>query len=1400
MASDIGVKLAVEGEKSFQSAIKSANAQIKAMDAELKAAIAGMDKMASSEEKAAAKSKILAQQVSVNKEKLETLNKKYDTAKDRLSALGAELERAKQEHGENSAEVTKAATAYNNQARAVADLERQIADTNTAINNETRELNQLNNKLLQTGQRLTSLGHDLQSTGQKITKVGTSMTKYVTTPLALVSAAAIKTTADFDSSMSKVQALSGATGKEFDALREKARALGADTKFSASEAADAMGNMALAGWDTQQMLTGIDGVLDLAAASGMDLAKSADVVAGNLAAFNMEAAESTRLADLIATAQAKSKTTADQLAEAYSTSATNMTQAGQAAETTTALLEGLASVNDTGSAAGTKLSAVMAQITKKMKNGKIAIGDTTVTVQDANGNFRDMIDIVEDVEKATYGMGDAERAAALQTTFNRQSMNGLNELLAVGSTQLRQYRTELENSSGSAAQMAETMQDNLLGQVTILKSQLQELAISFGDTMMPTIRGFVGSLQDAVDALNNMDDGTREMIVKAGLAAAAMGPVTHAVGKVTTGIGGAVAKAGEFATKLSGGGGVASALSSALGLGGTAGLAVAGLAAVTAGAIVFGHKIHDAIDPVIQIKKHLTELSDAQKRLSNAENIITLCTRYEELRAKTADTSLSAAELSAAQAELEEVRAALSEATNGAVSAEGEYNAALDKTVQAQKELAGVEKERSNQEIFTELVQGAKDYHKALEKQEKKKQEIAQAEEKVAHYTDQMTEATAKATSEIEKNGKISFSTKLAMDDAATCASGATKKYNKLQDELEELESATSEYESSLISLVRNGFLDAEDAATLLGTSEEGLRRKILALEQQELSAAKATQSTAEEHLDAAQAAQEQAEAEEELSTSLGEIKAAAQGALQAGGDLREKYDELKKQMDDLGESSDTEAQKMAELALHTLNLAATNQELTSSYSLMGIGAGDSLTSLSGFLIEAGISADEFASGVTSMRDSVVNDFQLIAEGNKISADQMVANLDANLKTQQAWSNNLKQLWEQSAAEQDNSVRAYINYLASKGPEYAGVVAEFAHGGYSKLQEAASLWSGIGEQSADDYAAGIYMQQYLSGEAGEAVGREAIDSASKLDYSGSGQDAGESWTGSFAQADGQTAGQTVMKSVVSGMNSQKSSLQSTAKDLASTVTNAWATADSKFRKSGDTAGRSLKAGLNDQKQYIKTAAQGCADAVAQAWTQKDSAFRVSGSAASSAIAGGISSGSGGISSAAASAASSAYSAVRGLGWYGLGYNISAGIASGVRAGSGLITNAARSAASSALRSAKSTLGIHSPSRVFRDEVGKMIPSGMAEGILGAQGAVSRALEAVSDNALSALKGNMAPVDVSAAKSGMRTAAGGSASGTVINIYPQPGQDENTIAELVMRKLDRSVRRREGALA
>ncbi len=385
-------------------------------------------------------------------------------------------------------------------------------------------------------QEIAAKGEKLKTVGDNISNAGTKLLP-VTAGVVGLGTAAVKTAADFDSAMSKVAAVSGAAGSDLESLRDKAREMGEKTKFSASEAAEAMNYMAMAGWKTEDMLSGIEGVMNLAAASGEDLAATSDIVTDALTAFGLTAADSGHFADILAAASSNANTNVSMMGETFKYCAPVAGALGFSAEDTAEAIGLMANAGIKSSQAGTALRTIMNNLSGDVKICGSAIGEVTVATTNADGSMRDLSDILADCRTAFAGLTESEKAQAAESLVGKNAMSGFLALMNAGEGDIEKLSSAIANCDGTAAGMAETMQDNLAGQLQILKSQLEELAISFGELLMPAVRMIVGWIQKFVDWLNSMDEGTRKVIVTIALVAAAIGPVLIIVGKVISAVG-----------------------------------------------------------------------------------------------------------------------------------------------------------------------------------------------------------------------------------------------------------------------------------------------------------------------------------------------------------------------------------------------------------------------------------------------------------------------------------------------------------------------------------------------------------------------------------------------------------------------------------------------------------------------------------------------------------------------------------------------------------------------------------------------------------------------------------------------------------------------------------------------
>lgn len=463
---------------SLRAEMQAASRVVKVANSEFKAATAGMDDWSASADGLEAKIKQLSTV-------LKAQNRQVELAADELAKVEAE-------YGKNSAEADRARIKYNNfktaatqTQKALDQYEKELKETET----DTEDLTAATDKAGSGFTVFKGIVADLASSALKAgMRALKDFGKYV-----------IDVGANFEQSMSEVEAVSGASGDALTQMEEKAKELGSTTKFTAAEVADGFKYMALAGWDTADSLEAIDSVINLAAASGMDLGKASDMVTDYLAAFGLEAKDSAKMVDELVYAQSHSNTSTEQLGEAFGNAAAQMNAAGQSMETTIAVLEAMANQGTKGSEAGTALAAVMRDITQKMDEGAISIGNTSVAVMDSEGNFRSLTDILADVEKATKGMGTAERASALQKTFTARSIKAVNQVLNEGTDAVKDYQKALESSDGAAKKTADTMMDNFSGSVTKAKSAMEGLGVAIFDL----ISGPASSIVDVFTAATN---------------------------------------------------------------------------------------------------------------------------------------------------------------------------------------------------------------------------------------------------------------------------------------------------------------------------------------------------------------------------------------------------------------------------------------------------------------------------------------------------------------------------------------------------------------------------------------------------------------------------------------------------------------------------------------------------------------------------------------------------------------------------------------------------------------------------------------------------------------------------------------------------------------------------------
>lgn len=396
----------------------------------------------------------------------------------------------------------------------------------------------------------TKIGSNLQSTGKSITSAGKTLTTHVTVPIVGLGTAAVKTTSDFESTMSKVSAISGATGSDLDALNQKAQEMGAKTKFSATESAEAFTYMAMAGWKTEDMLQGIDGITALAAADGLDLATTSDIVTDALTAFGLSTDDSGHFADVLAAAASNANTNVSLLGESFKYAAPVAGALGYSAEDTAIALGLMANAGIKGSQGGTALRSSLSRLIKPTDDVAALMEQYGLSMTNTDGSMKSLGEVMEMLRTKMGGLSEAEQAQAVATLFGQEAMSGMLAVINASDSDYEKFTSAIYGADGAAQQMADTMLDNLSGQLTLFKSALEGLAIQFGEILMPYIKRFVQWLQNLVQKLQEMTPEQKEQIVKWAAFAAAIGPVLLAVGKFVTGIGNVISVFGKLKTAI----------------------------------------------------------------------------------------------------------------------------------------------------------------------------------------------------------------------------------------------------------------------------------------------------------------------------------------------------------------------------------------------------------------------------------------------------------------------------------------------------------------------------------------------------------------------------------------------------------------------------------------------------------------------------------------------------------------------------------------------------------------------------------------------------------------------------------------------------------------------------------
>lgn len=1106
----------------------------------------------------------------------------------------------------------------------------------------------------------------------------------------------------FEAGMSEVEAISGATGSELEALEDKAKSLGSSTKFSATEAASAMTNMSLAGWSVSQTLSGIDGVLQLAAASGMDLADASQVVTDNISSFGLEAESAMHIADMMAYAQANSSTTAAELGEAYKNCGANMNAAGQDIETTTSMLESLANNGLRGSEAGTALAAVMRDMTSKMKDGKIAVGDTSVAVMDSAGNFRDMTDILKDVEGATDGMGDAQKQAALMATFTSDSIKGLNMLLNTGADQVAGYEESLRNCSGAASDMADTMQDNLQGKLTELSSATEGLGIAVYDYIS-------GPLQSGVELLTDVVSGLTDAIT----------PQKDAM--------------------------------------------------------------EDMYDSVIQssedLKNNMQSIDDQfTGAMNGAENVGNLATRLEELNNVQDRTTVQRQEMAAIVDQLSQSIPELQGAYDSENDTLSVTNEELEKLVKnyqqtaVQQAVMAATQDLVNQKLEAQVqIDKAEDQKKSVEARKKLLQDELDLINQVKEHENDINIALQNGL-EFDADSAIDYQTE------------ALKMYKQALDDgvisLEEYQMAekaiSNDQMGNRFEVLTGTITQSGDATGVLATSvgelqdkEDALNSTIEDNTQLQKDADESIQSVTDSakelfdvKVDGTESTEDNTKAQEENADAINATGIAAAGA----GTALEGLNKTMEHSQEAADAAKTAMRQILDEYNSTMDSIKADLQDKISFADKFDGGDDITTEQMNENLQSWVDGiQNYQQNLQRLKEATDESGQAIFSAEFIQAIQEQGTDAANMLQHMVWTldnqgeygvEQLKGISKKWTDAMDISEDT-ATVMAANKTAYELAVGELGSTDYdfSDLREsidnavasAVEGWAELPAATQESLMQTVQMAQECGVQipegladgiaSGEITPQQAIDQLNGT-IEGTIQGVAEI---------ANKAGIQIPEEIQAGINAGGTQAVSAMQELLALIQQQAADAQSAGEDVGTAVGEGTQNSIKDQQSGVEQAGGEMASAGAKAAEEKKGEYEKAGTVAAQQYQTGINSGKSGAISASGTMASQAAAAVRTYqnSFYTAGYNAAAGVAQGISAGQSQVISASIRMINAGIAAAKAAAEIHSPSKKFEKEVGYQLPAGTASGITKntkvATAAAGKMSKAVLKNATSWLK-------------------------------------------------------------
>lgn len=515
-----GILVEIGGDTSgLQKAMRKVNTATSSLSKELRGVNSLLKLDPRNTELVSQRQKILAENIEATSKKLEELKKVEEMANSERNKVSDENYR---------------------------NLQREIANTEYKL----KQLQVQASKWTKAGESLEEFSNKVTRISEKIDGLGSTLTTGLTLPIFAIGTAATTVGNEFEAKMSKVQAIAGATKEELEKLTDTAIELGSKTSFSSSQVAEGMENLASAGFDTNEIIKSMPGLLDLAASSGTELAAAAEITASAIRGFGLEANTSAHIADVFAEAAARTNAQTEDMGEAMKYVAPVAKTVGLSIEETAAAIGIMSDAGVKGSQAGTTLRGGLTRIVKPTKMVRDAMQELGVEFYNSNGKMKSLTEIIQTLQEHTKGLTDETKNQALAQIFGTEALSGMLALVNRGSSELESMTKSFKECDGAAAEMAETMLDNTAGSLESLSGSFESAGIAIQKALSPQIRDLAKWIQGLVDDFTELSEEEQQNIVKNALLVASIGPAVKILGKLGKGIGSATKSLSTFTKAL----------------------------------------------------------------------------------------------------------------------------------------------------------------------------------------------------------------------------------------------------------------------------------------------------------------------------------------------------------------------------------------------------------------------------------------------------------------------------------------------------------------------------------------------------------------------------------------------------------------------------------------------------------------------------------------------------------------------------------------------------------------------------------------------------------------------------------------------------------------------------------